>query len=94
MSATYVAHRPDGWPLCPLCGEDELYSLAEPATIATIVGCYACGFKPDKAPRIANAARRPYRSCPAFIQAEDPWGGTYCKLAAGHGGLHSAHFPR
>lgn len=27
MSNTYYTEfRPDGWPLCPQCGEDELYS--------------------------------------------------------------------
>jgi hypothetical protein len=35
--------RPDGWPLCPTCGEDELYSLAIQPTPETIVGCYRCG---------------------------------------------------
>jgi hypothetical protein len=35
--------RADGWPYCPHCGEDELYSLAIPATVATICGCYRCG---------------------------------------------------
>lgn len=23
----FTAYRADGWPLCPQCGEDELYSL-------------------------------------------------------------------
>lgn len=35
--------RPDGWPLCPMCGDDELYSLTVPATPRTICGCYRCG---------------------------------------------------
>lgn len=35
--------RADGWPLCPQCGEDELYSMSVPATIETICGCYRCG---------------------------------------------------
>lgn len=38
----YREFREDGWPLCPICGEDELYSLAMPATIETISGCYSC----------------------------------------------------
>lgn len=43
----YEERRADGWPLCPECGEDELYSLAMPkATEATIEGCYRCGWKP------------------------------------------------
>lgn len=33
----------DGWPLCPWCGEDELYSMAVPATPDRIAGCYRCG---------------------------------------------------
>lgn len=36
-------HRADGWPLCPCCGDDELYSLAVPATVETISACYRCG---------------------------------------------------
>lgn len=42
----YARRRRDGWPLCPRCGEDELYSLATPATIETICGCYRCGWRP------------------------------------------------
>ena len=38
-----VEYRPDGWPLCPNCGQDELYSLSIPPTIETIRGCYLCG---------------------------------------------------
>lgn len=44
--STFVKFRSDGWPLCPVCGEDELYSLAVPATVETIVGCYRCNWKP------------------------------------------------
>lgn len=40
---TYRRWRPDGWPYCPRCDEDELYSLATPATVETICGCYRCG---------------------------------------------------
>lgn len=36
-------YRADGWPYCPICGEDELYSLRTPATKETICGCYRCG---------------------------------------------------
>jgi hypothetical protein len=42
----YVAYRADGWPLCPGCGEDELYSLAEHASVETIVACYRCSWRP------------------------------------------------
>lgn len=48
----YGARREDGWPLCPGCGDDELYSLEMPvATEDTIIGCYACGWKPPTAQR-------------------------------------------
>ena len=48
-------HRADGWPLCPHCGEDELWSplawdgegerppLAE--YVAAGLSCYYCGWK-------------------------------------------------
>lgn len=42
----YRMHREDGWPLCPDCEADELYSLADPPSIATIRGCYACAWMP------------------------------------------------
>jgi hypothetical protein len=35
--------RADGWPFCPWCGEDELYSQMVPATRERICGCYRCG---------------------------------------------------
>lgn len=38
----YFEFRQDGWPLCPQCGEDELYSLDVPATKENIDGCYRC----------------------------------------------------
>jgi hypothetical protein len=38
-----IAFRADGWPLCPICGEDELYSLSIPANREEIHGCYRCG---------------------------------------------------
>lgn len=49
--AQFERFRPDGWPYCPRCDEDELYSLAEPPTVATICGCYSlgCGFAPRRA---------------------------------------------
>lgn len=42
----YNARRADGWPLCPQCGADELWSPAIPQTEATIVHCEACGWRP------------------------------------------------
>lgn len=50
---TYPHRRADGWPLCPQCGDDELFSSAIPATEATIAGCYACNWKPK--PRAETA---------------------------------------
>lgn len=43
----YSEFREDGWPLCPVCGQDELYSLDIPATPQTIKGCYNCHFAPE-----------------------------------------------
>lgn len=42
-SSGYRRWRPDGWPFCPSCDEDELYSLADSPTVETICGCYRCG---------------------------------------------------
>jgi predicted RNA-binding Zn-ribbon protein involved in translation (DUF1610 family) len=44
----YREFRKDGWPLCPGCGDDELWSNAVPASIETIVGCLNCGWKPGR----------------------------------------------
>lgn len=44
--ARYKKFRKDGWPYCPQCEEDELYSLSVPATAETIIGCYICGWTP------------------------------------------------
>lgn len=44
----YKRWRKDGWPHCPDCGADELYSLTDPAEVETIVGCYACHWKPPE----------------------------------------------
>lgn len=38
-----INFKPDGWPLCSNCGQDELYSLSTPPTAETIRGCYLCG---------------------------------------------------
>ena len=55
----YREHRADGWPLCPRCEEDELYSLDVPPTIPTIVGCYRCGWRPGTdSPAAATAQRK------------------------------------
>lgn len=39
--------RADGWPLCPQCGDDELYCLAIPACICADMACYACDWRGD-----------------------------------------------
>jgi uncharacterized protein (DUF983 family) len=44
------------WPACPRCGENELFSLDMPATIESIVGCYACGWKTEKGEADLRAA--------------------------------------
>lgn len=59
----YVEFREDGWPLCPRCGLDELYTVASwPGIDARpplewfleqIEGCYACDWKPG-APTVAG----------------------------------------
>ncbi len=57
----YPATRKDGWPFCPRCGEDELYSryIPEPPALdgdvpgeillrcylATGTKCYRCGWE-------------------------------------------------
>lgn len=42
----YIRRRDDGWPFCPGCDEDELWSSAIPATEETIVSCLRCDWKP------------------------------------------------
>lgn len=42
----YERFKPDGWPLCPGCDEDELWSAEIPATVETIVSCLRCGWRP------------------------------------------------
>lgn len=44
MSDAYRERRPDGWPLCPRCGEDELWS--PDSTEAGIQNCLACHWVP------------------------------------------------
>lgn len=40
----FTEYREDGWPLCPRCQADELWSPNIPATATTIHGCLACGW--------------------------------------------------
>ena len=36
--------RWDGWPICPVCGEDELADLIhEAAQVSAALFCYRCG---------------------------------------------------
>lgn len=51
----FAAYRADGWPLCPRCGEDELWSPlvwggrgerpTVEAYLAAGVRCYRCGWE-------------------------------------------------
>lgn len=50
ISPPYKKSRLDGWPLCPQCGEDELYCVQWPATIDRIAGCYVCRWRPGMEP--------------------------------------------
>jgi len=55
----FKSHRKDGWPLCPMCGDDELVSILvmiigkaqKPPTMEDLLGngfwCYACGWVDD-----------------------------------------------
>lgn len=56
--AVRYEYRADGWPLCPNCGEDEMYSLHFSETRRNIpptlgeylsrpLRCYACAFEAD-----------------------------------------------
>lgn len=53
--SVFLTLRPDGWPLCPACGEDELWSPLiweeEPpaleAFIAAGLSCYRCGWSKE-----------------------------------------------
>jgi hypothetical protein len=55
LGKPYTEFRKDGWPLCPRCGEDELYSLAWlniPRSkledyLEAMEGCYSCHWKPE-----------------------------------------------
>lgn len=64
-----MTHREDRWPLCPMCGEDELYTLDMSATMALITdmseetkrefvlaihGCYSCGWTPQQVGPLAE----------------------------------------
>lgn len=44
----YSRWRSDGWPLCPGCGEDELYSPEDPPRVESIVRCYQCQWTPPE----------------------------------------------
>jgi hypothetical protein len=52
MPLLSLEYRVDGWPLCPRCGEDELWSGKIPASAVDELSCYLCGwsgFVPAKA---------------------------------------------
>lgn len=68
MSNHYKEFRQDGWPLCPRCHEDELYSNVMMAwngegerptvqdCIAAEMGCYRCGWNSWRAKHAAVIA--------------------------------------
>lgn len=39
------AYRRDGWPLCPQCGHDELWSARLPARPSDPLTCYLCDWR-------------------------------------------------
>lgn len=46
-----LTHRPDGWPLCPQCGEDELMSIKLHPTPMDHMLCLYCrweGIVPER----------------------------------------------
>ncbi len=57
LHARFSSFRSDGWPHCPSCGADELYSLANwPSAderpslewfLERLDGCYGCNWKPE-----------------------------------------------
>ncbi|HEV8474577.1 MAG TPA: hypothetical protein VGR82_17500 [Methylomirabilota bacterium] len=38
-------YRADGWPLCPRCGDDELWSREVPVSASDELTCYLCGWR-------------------------------------------------
>lgn len=46
--ASFTERRKDGWPLCPRCGEDELWSNEPHDGNAYIAGCYRCTWEPPE----------------------------------------------
>ena len=66
--------RADGWPLCPVCGEDEVYSLIwndgpRPSMdefMAGALACYRCTWKKPAQPQ-PLPARCQIQDCPNAI---------------------------
>jgi len=66
MTITYPETRKDGWPLCPACGEDELWSAfpwdgsdPKPPMQAWIdhgLRCYKCGFDSEARSLVASVS--------------------------------------
>jgi hypothetical protein len=65
---TVLAWRADGWPLCPSCGDDDLYSLELPATARTICGCYRCGPLTLRNPSPPNPAQETFDAAERVVQ--------------------------
>ena len=62
-----IRTRDDGWPLCPACGQDELYSLLHwngqgpkpplEKWLAAGMRCYACGWYTGDMQAVIKMAR-------------------------------------
>jgi len=53
-------YRKDGWPFCPRCGEDELWSAKIPAQPTDALSCYRCqwtGVVPKRGTLSGNVER-------------------------------------
>jgi hypothetical protein len=48
-------YRKDGWPLCPGCGEDELWSRALDPRATDPLRCYRCGWSGVVPPAKVNS---------------------------------------
>lgn len=73
VSPQFRDRRPDGWPLCPSCGADELYALVDEPSEAAIAGCYRCAWRRAQPPPDVSTHYRP----------DDPSGDLYELVATG-----------
>ena len=60
-NVTPDSYRIDGWPLCPVCGEDELGDIGhEVASAQNDLFCYRCGRVTVRAGEAADLHRHPH----------------------------------